>query len=286
MKQSIIIADSGSTKTDWIYVSGDDRISWSTEGLNPYFHTRQSIREVVEGGKTGNNITGSASSIYFYGSGYGDPEHRDLIRDVLKDIWTDSEVDVTTDLVAAARACLGREPGVACILGTGSNSCLYDGAHITDHIPSLGFIFGDEGSGSWIGKELIRRYFYREMPDDLTGIFESEFEMNRDFILNTVYHKPQANRYVAGFANFTYRHRKHPYIRQLLRTGFEQFVKSQILKYQNAQDMDIGFVGSISFLHRDLLAKVLVHHELKPRVFVKSPMEGLITYHLEKQSDV
>lgn len=286
MKQSIIIADSGSTKTDWEYVSGDDRLSWTTDGLNPYFHTRESIRKVVAGGKMSNNIPDAVSSIHFYGSGYGDPEHRDLIRDVIKEIWMDTEVNVSTDLLGAARACLGSDRGVACIIGTGSNSCLYDGLQITDHIPSLGFIFGDEGSGSWIGKELIRRYFYREFPEDLSAMFESEFEMNRDVILKTVYHKPQANRYIAGFANFTYRHRKHPYIRQLLRRGFELFVRSQVLKYEDIRSVDVGFVGSIAFLHQDILSRVLIRHELKPRVFVKSPMEGLVTYHLEKQSDV
>ncbi len=281
MNQSIIIADSGSTKTDWLYLSGDHRVSWSTEGLNPYFHTKQSIHEVVKGGKKANDIPDEVSSIFFYGSGYGDMDHRDLISDVLKELWISKQVDATTDLVAAARASLGREAGVACILGTGSNSCLYDGEKIVDQIPSLGFIFGDEGSGSWLGKELIRRYFYRELPEDLSKMFANEFEMDRDFILNTVYHKPQANRYVAGFAAFTYHHRKHPYIRQLLRSGFEKFVKSLVLKYKDVRGMPVGFVGSIAYLHQDLLSRGLVHHELKPGTILKSPMEGLEAYHLE-----
>ncbi len=282
----MVIAEGGSTKTDWVLVHEQTRQAWSTPGLNPWFYSEGGLEEVIRTGWDDQKCMDPVTEVFFYGSGYGDPNHKSLIGDILARVWMQANIAVYTDLLAAARALFGSRPGLACILGTGSNSCLYDGSHIVNQIPSLGFILGDEGSGGWLGRELIRRYFYGEIPLDLELIMKEEFGMDRGVILHTIYHQPHPNRFIAGFAMVAFRYREHPYIQELLKEGFASFIRSHILKYERPAEWPIGFVGSVAAAHRDLLSQVLEGYGLRAGIFLEKPVNELAAYHLKNRSDV
>ena len=160
--------------------------------------------------------------------------------------------------MGAAIACCGNKAGIIGILGTGSNSCCFDGKKITQNVPSLGFILGDEGSGGYIGKQLIHAYFYRDMPAELKLDMEKTYTMDRRFILDGIYHKPQSNRFVASFTNFTSVHKSHPFIQNLVKNAFDVFLNSNIFKYENYKEIPIGFIGSVAFNHQDIMIEEVI----------------------------
>ena len=279
---NILLADSGSTKTEWCLLkSGEDKpfLRFYTDGLNPYYHTTESIRDVLRYAVIPNLAKHEIDELYFYGAGCSLDEKKRIISAAISEVFQDSTFDIQDDLLGAARALCGNEPGIACILGTGSNSCLYDGTQVVDNIPSLGFILGDEGSGGYIGKQLIHAYFYRDMPAELKLDMEKTYTMDRRFILDGIYHKPQSNRFVASFTNFTSVHKSHPFIQNLVKNAFAVFLNSNILKYENYKEIPIGFIGSVAFNHQDIMMNLLESYGLRVSRFIKNPMETLIDYH-------
>jgi len=279
---NILLADSGSTKTEWCLLkSGEDKpfLRFYTDGLNPYYHTTESIRDVLRYAVIPNLAKHEIDELYFYGAGCSLDEKKRIISAAISEVFQDSTFDIQDDLLGAARALCGDEPGIACILGTGSNSCLYDGTQVVDNIPSLGFILGDEGSGGYIGKQLIHAYFYRDMPAELKLDMEKTYTMDRRFILDGIYHKPQSNRFVASFTNFTSVHKSHPFIQNLVKNAFDVFLNSNIFKYENYKEIPIGFIGSVAFNHQDIMKDLLESYGLRVSRFIKNPMETLIDYH-------
>lgn len=274
---SILIADSGATKTEWYYQSGSASQTIQTEGLNPYYHTVDSIHSVIE-----NNLmptVGTVDEIYFYGAGCDSEAKIKMIKQALSQSFSTVSVQVYHDLLAAARACFGNEAGIACILGTGSNSCLYDGSAIIEHIPSLAFILGDEGSAAYFGKQLINRYFRNELPDRLKQELEEEHNMALSYIKKNVYEGAQKSRFVASYGAFLGKHADHPFVKELLYEGFENFISRIVAKYSNATDYEVRFVGSVAYAHQKMIKEILQEHRLTPGLFITHPMKRLVEYH-------
>jgi glucosamine kinase len=279
-----LIADSGSTKTKWWLVSPDgDHTEYNTMGYNPYYLQSHEIAADIRHALLPDleHHLGDIRSVYFYGAGVSTPEACAVIEAALQEVFTDARIDALHDMLAAARALCGAEAGIACILGTGSNSCLYDGTDITDNVPSLGFVLGDEGSGADLGRELLRRFFYRELPADLHEAFDGQYHLTKGLLLEAVYQKPLPNRYVASYAEFVIAHQKHPVIRELIKGRFAEFVRRQPAKYARSGMLPIHFLGSIAYMCQDIMAEVLADAGLRMGIFLRGPMERLVAYHMK-----
>lgn len=275
---SILIADSGATKTEWCLTDGEANQTIYTEGLNPYYHTTHSIKEVVEHNLLP-DLKERPEEIFFYGAGCDSEAKNKVVRDALKTAFPDISINVHHDLLGAARACFLHEPGIACILGTGSNSCLYNGSEIVEHIPSLAFVLGDEGSAGYFGKKLINKYFRFEIPDDLKKDLEENYNMSLGHITRGLYDGDQKSRFIASYGAFLGDHAGHPFIKEMLYEGFESFISRIILNYTNATDYEVRFIGSVAFAHQELIKEILRKYDLNPGLFVRNPMERLVEFH-------
>lgn len=277
----VIIADSGSTKTDWILLEGGRVVTHvKTIGFNPYFQTKDQINlEILNHLKPFiHQYLHEVSEIHYYGTGCSTPENCRLIEECLRLTLDVGRVNVSHDLLAAARALCKREWGIASILGTGSNSCLYDGHEIVENVPSTGYLWSDYGGGSQIGKFFIREYFEQRLPSELVAAFE-EAGYNREEILNNVYKKSVPGKYLASVSLFASRHIAHPYVRKILEECFDSFFVQQISKYSNSRNYKVHTVGSIGYHYRELIAGVAEKHGYEIGRVIQSPIEGLIQYH-------
>lgn len=279
---SILIADSGSTKTEWCYVTPDSQGKVITEGLNPYYHTPGSIKDVLSNSLIPELPKSKVEDIYFYGAGCDSPEKDQIVCEALAAVFTDAKLEVHHDLLGAARACLFNEAGIACILGTGSNSCLYDGNDIVEHIPSLAFILGDEGSAGYFGKKLINAYFRKELPKDLEEKLEAEHNMSLNHIMLQAYGGSQKSRFIGSYASFLGDYSDHPFVNKMLKNGFSEFINRVVKKYTNAQKYKVSFVGSVAYAHQELIKEILKEESLSPGIFIKKPMDRLIEFHTKK----
>ncbi|HET6528127.1 MAG TPA: hypothetical protein VFG39_05195 [Balneolaceae bacterium] len=276
---SILIADSGATKTEWCLKSGEATQIFQTEGLNPYYHTSESVTKVIREKLQPNLADATIDSIFFYGAGCDSREKEQVIQNALQKSFTDAQIDVYHDLLAAARACFHGEAGIACILGTGSNSCLYDGTKIVEHIPSLAFILGDEGSAGYFGKQLINKYFRYELPDDLKADLEKNYNMSLSHITQGLYDGDQKSRFIASYGAFLGKHTDHPFIHKMLVDGFENFIARIVMKYTNAADYEVRFIGSVAYAHQDIIKDILQKNGMKAGLFIKKPMDRLVEFH-------
>lgn len=278
----ILIADSGSTKTHWKYINGDLIGEVITNGVNPFYIGKEQIVAMLQNELAPKLPVHDITQVHFYGSGVSQHDKIALVTDSLREVFATAELHVGHDLLAAARGACGTEPGIVCIMGTGSNSCLFDGHDITDNVPSLGFFLGDEGSGAVLGRALLAAYYYRELPDDLKALLEESFNMDKAHILNTVYGAERPNQEVARYARFYHEHMHHPYLQGMMRGLFKDFFQKNVLKYEGHQQLPIHFVGSIAFVHQQLIKSILEEMGLRPGNFFKEPMQGLIAYHTAK----
>ncbi|HKK46282.1 MAG TPA: hypothetical protein VJ964_12225 [Balneolaceae bacterium] len=276
---SILIADSGATKTEWCLITDGETKTFHTEGLNPYYHTTESITEVVDHHLKPKLDGAKIEEIHFYGAGCDGNEKDAIVHQALQGAFPDASVNVFHDLLGAARACFLRQPGIACILGTGSNSCLYDGNEIIEHIPSLAFILGDEGSAGYFGKRLINKYFRKEVPDDLKQDLEKNYDMSLDHITAGLYDGSQKSRFIASYGAFLGEHADHPFIKEILHEGFENFITRILLKYTNATDYKVSFIGSVAFAHRKMITEILEENGLMAESFIRHPMNRLVEFH-------
>lgn len=281
----ILIADSGSTKADWKILHPSGEVSdQSTRGFNPFIQNSEAIETGLLEDFDDSLERSKAKSVYYYGAGCSD-DHRNLIVEIaLQKIFPNAKITVNHDLLASARAVCGVKPGIACILGTGSNSCLYDGIEIIDNIKNMGFLVGDEGSGSHIGKELLRGYFYREMPKAILEDFERSYPEGHRGILDRIYDNPKPNVYLASFSRFLSSHRGDPYIQHIVNKSFDEFVKRNILKYDGCQSLKIHFVGSVAYYFREILEIVLSSYDLEIGNVIKKPIERLVAFHQKIES--
>lgn len=276
-----LIADSGSTKTDWVLIKDSKVVKeMKTIGFNPYFQSKDQINlEILSNLKPQlDDFIGRIKILHYYGAGCSTLENCVMLEDCLTLTLNIRKINVAHDLLAAARALCKKEWGIACILGTGSNSCLFNGKHILENVPSVGYLWGDHGSGAQIGKYFVQDYFDGNLPVDILGDFERE-GYDREEILSNAYKKPMPSRYLASINSFVSRHETHPYMMDLLKRCFDSFFKQQINKYTNSKDYTVHTVGSIGYFYKDIFAQVAATHGYKVGTVIKSPIEGLIDYH-------
>ena len=271
-----LIIDAGSTKMGWILMDGPEaKAHFVTKGFNPNYSPVQDLVETCHGASLPNEI----QSIYYYGTGCGNEQNCQIIKEVFQARFPHAEIHVTHDLMAACHAVLGHEKGIACILGTGSNSCLYDGKDIIEKAVSLGYLVGDEGSGKHIGSEVVRAYFYGFMPEDLRQKFEETYHLELKDFIDKVYHQPQPSRYLATFAKFAGEHQSNPFIKELVKGCFKAFIEAFLLRFENSKTMKVSFVGSVAFHFQNLFRESLAEYGLAMGEVMPSPAEGLIRYY-------
>lgn len=280
---AIIIADSGSTKTEWCLLQNGKAKKMTTEGLSPYFVTTEQIQAVVENKVNKKFKEADIKEIHFYGTGCSNPDNVSSVKKAIKKVYPKATVKVEHDMTGVARALCGNDKGLACILGTGSNSCYFNGKRITKNNPSLGFILGDEGSGSYLGKKVIQYYLYNTFDEDLRVRFEQRFQTSQTEILNAVYKQPLPNKYLANFALFLSENRGHYMVENILEDGLSDFIYNHIYKYAESWSMPIHFAGSVAFGFKDVLKDLLSVHQLESGNIFKAPMDGLIKYHSKGQ---
>ncbi len=280
----ILIADSGSTKTTWCVVDPSGKThEFETEGYNPCYSGGDTLFEILRPNLPEGFDTSAVRHIAFYGAGVYEDKY-DVVCDAIHPIFPHAQIEAAMDLIGSARALLGRNPGFAAILGTGMNSCLYDGEQITHNIDSLGFLLGDEGSGGYMGKRLIAEYIRGYMPEDLRKGFWDTFQLTGDQLIDKIYSDPMPNRYCASFTRFlTGDYAGHEYLEQHIIIGsFRDFFNAIVKNYPDYQKFTFNSVGSIGWIFRDRLSSVAFEFGMKTGNIIPSPMEGLVKYHTEK----
>ena len=275
----IVIADMGSTKTDWSFTNGSTVVkNIQTRGFNPYFYSSEEIIEILNTDFAGHDLD-DVSDLYFYGAGCSNEEKCTSVEQAIKVHFPNTRIEVDHDLLASARALSGKTPGIACILGTGSNTCMYDGTYVIANNPSLGFLLGDEGSGSHLGKELIKCYFYNELPKDIAEKLEKTYDISRDMLLDDIYAHPSPNSYLATFAKFLIENKNNTVIKQIILESFDEFFKRHIHKYDSFEKIPVNFIGSIAYYFKDVLQEVAKKHNASIGLVIKAPIAKLIEFH-------
>ncbi len=281
MSEYILIADSGSTKTDWTLLGGGETLSIvKTQGINPFQMLEQDIVALLNKELLPHlHLSARLGFVYFYGAGcIGDK--REMVERALCAVLNPEQLEVQSDIMAAARALLGKSRGIACILGTGANSCLYDGERIVKSISPLGYVLGDEGSGAVLGKRLLSDVLKRQMPEELCEAFQGEYDVDTAEVLHKVYKEPFANRYLASFVPFLSKYQGEAYVSALLDDEFTKFFVRNIKPYNEAM-LPVGFVGSIAYVFRAQLAMAAERLGFVLGEVLKSPSERLVEFHRE-----
>lgn len=274
-----LIADSGATKAEWCLVNNGKKKTLFTQGISPYFLNTQQIADLVnnELAKKLKGIT--VEHIYYYGTGCSNAENAKSIKKALKIVFPTAQVNVNTDLMAAARAVCGHEKGIACILGTGSNSCYYNGKNIVKNSPGIGYVLGDEGSGAYLGKKVLQYYLYNTFDEDLRARFDAKYVTTAAEILDNVYKKPLPNRYLASFTLFLAENRGHYMVENIIEDGLNDFFFQHLCKYNEVWKYPVNFVGSVAFGFKDVVEQLCNSYEFDLGKVLKNPMEGLVKYH-------
>ncbi len=276
----ILLADGGSTKCDWILLDdmGEIVFKTRTKGLNPAVFEKslleQRIRENVEISSHKNKI----DTVHFYGAGCGTAKPAAMLKKVFEDFFVAAEVVVKEDMVAAVYAAT-TEPGIVCILGTGSNSCYFDGDDIHMSVDSLGYILMDEASGNHFGKRLIRDYYYKRMPQDIASEFEKSFDLSSDSIKENLYKKENPNTYLASFAEFIFTSERNGYFYKIITEGIQEFIENRVLCFPESQNVPIHFIGSIAHFSEDIIRAAVWPYHLTVGNIVRRPIDGIIDYY-------
>lgn len=275
-----LIADSGATKCEWCVLdNGKKAKTIITQGISPYFLSGAQILELLEKELLPKLRKFQVKEVFFYGTGLANPKNVTVVKSVLKKLFPAAKTEVQNDLLAAARALCGKGKGVACILGTGANSCFFNGKKMVKNSPGLGYVLGDEGSGAYLGKKVIQYYLYNTYDEELKARFEKRFQTTPMEILENVYKKPLANRYLASFAIFLAENRGHYMVENIIEDGLNDFFFTHLYKYRESWTHPIHFVGSIAFGFKDVLKDLCNTYELELGRVLKAPMQGLIEYH-------
>lgn len=277
----ILIADSGSTKIDWCLLNGKKKVAQIfTTGMNALLMTEEEMAECIMTELMPSLRCYEVTEIYYYGAGIISEEIKNQVINALKrNMPNVTKIEVDTDLLGAARALCQREPGIACILGTGSNSCYYDGEKVVENVSPLGYILGDEGSGAVLGKLLVGDVLKKQLPEHLCEKFLKEYNLDRTTIIDRVYRKPAANRFLAQFAPFLEHNINEPSIKALVMRSFTDFFVRNVASYPNYKELPCNFVGSIALLQKDVLIEAASKLGITIGNIIQAPMEGLIKYH-------
>lgn len=279
----IIVADSGSSKTDWMVYRQDSTESFSTQGINPYFLNAQDILKILSKNKGLVSISDMVKEVYFFGAGCSSPDKHETVSNGLSSFFVKSFISVDHDLIGSAYATCGNNQGLTCILGTGSNISYYDGENVHNGKHGLGYVLGDEGSGTYFGKKVLVSYLYETMPKDLREQFALQFDVDKDTVIQSIYQKPFPNSYLAGFSRFMIQHKSHPFIQQMLHDGFQDFVDTNIKDYKNYKSIPCNFVGSIAFYYQDELREVCAKNHITVGKILQKPIEGIYEFILSRE---
>lgn len=275
----ILIADSGSTKTDWVLIGNDGQVvgEVTTAGMNPFHQTDEELVSILKDMSLTDAYQEEKISLFFYGSGCTPeqiPRLRELLSQNISNVWV---CDVYSDLMGAAHALCGHQEGIACILGTGANSCLYDGERIVQNTPALGYILGDEGSGAVLGRKFINALYKGRLPQGLREAFEQEMNLTMSTVIQRVYKEPQANRFLASLSLFIGKHLDVPEVRQLVVENFREFLRNNVKPY-GRPELPIGFVGSMAYHYESELREAVEQEELVLGKIMKRPVSSLIRF--------
>lgn len=275
-----LIADSGATKAEWCLLQGKKKKSIFTQGISPYFFDTAQITNILEKELLPSLKGIKVDEVYYYGTGCINPNNNQIVKRSIKNIFKEStKVEVTHDVMAAARALYADDKGVACILGTGSSSCYYNGKKIVVNKPGLGYVLGDEGSGAYLGKKVLQYYLYNTFDEELTGRFNIKYNIGITDILESVYKKPLANRYLASFTPFLSENRGHYMIENIIEDALNDFFFHHICKFRESWTLPVSFVGGVSYHFQDVLKELCRSYEFTMGKILKNPMEGLAVYH-------
>ncbi|WP_026450135.1 N-acetylglucosamine kinase [Aequorivita capsosiphonis] len=282
-----LITDSGSTKCDWVLIDalGNVLLRTKTKGLNPAIIDSEELNSRISGNIELTNISHKVEILDFYGAGCGTTIPRDNLKKILVAIFPNAKVSVQEDLAAAVYA-VTTTPGIVCILGTGSNSCYFDGKKIHAPIASLGYSLMDEASGNYFGKRLIRDYYYKRMPADIASEFEKNFNLEADEIKMNIYKKPNPNAYLASFAEFIFtKNEITPYFHKLIKEGIETFIECRILTFEESHKVPVHFIGSIAHFSEEIIKECFQERNLKLGNIIQRPIDGMIEYYKNKTSN-
>lgn len=278
----ILIADGGSSGIKWCLLDNKDKVmEFDTTGMNPVMLTTEEMAQRIaeEVAPQIEIPLGQIDHIYYYGAGCRGGDYNRAVEKALKRTFSHAAIEVDSDMVGAAKALCGDKPGIACILGTGSNSCLYDGEKIIDSVAPLGYILGDEGSGAVLGKQLISDVFKNQLPAELCLKFREQFDLNMETVIRRVYGTPEANRFLASLTPFLAKYIEEPSIHRLVLNSFKSFFVRNVAHYMAYKTLPVNFVGSVAYHFRDVLQEAAAAIDCNIGKVIISPMEGLIEYH-------
>ncbi len=275
-----LIADSGSTKTDWRLITPQDEMhSFWSEGINPYFHTAETVAQTLRSINFGAFVPEQILEVYFYSAGSSTAQNKALMEKGFRAVFTNAKVEIIHDLLGASRALFLNDSGIACILGTGSNSCLYIDGAIVKTLGGHGYILGDEGSGMHIGRKVIRDFMSDLMPPDVLEVFQKEHGLTKDAITFAVYKQHFPNRFLASFSKFVKTHLDHPYFQALVDDAFMKFFERYIIQYPDYKKYPLRILGSVGFYYREQLEKRAALYSITIDKIIQAPIDGLVAYH-------
>jgi N-acetylglucosamine kinase-like BadF-type ATPase len=278
----VLIVESGSTKSDWVLLSPENKQDvYSSMGFNPYFHSSAVIENELRRHAELMSHAEKIQQIYFYGAGCSSSEMNDIVKLGLTNVFTNAHIHIDHDLMACAYATYSGNPSICCIIGTGSNSCYFDGETVSEVVPALGYILGDEGSGTYFGKKLLSAFLYHQLPKHVEEDFVKEYAIDKNEIVNKVYRNENANVYIASFMPFIAKHKDELFFQKMIEDGLRHFIEVHVCCYPNYKDVEINFVGSIASVFRNALDRAA--NSLGARIgrVVQKPVEGLVSYHLD-----
>lgn len=278
----ILIADGGSTKVDWVALDSNKNEVFRTQtlGLNPSVVSAEELFFRINNSDELKKHQNLIKEVYFYGAGCGTQIPKNILKNILTDFFlTTTNIQIEEDILGAVYASTRGKKAIVCILGTGSNSCYFDGNSIEYIAPSLGYLLMDEASGNYFGKKLLRDFFYKKMPEKIALIFKESFDLNPTIIKQQLYDNENPNRYLASFAKFMFDYKENSYIKKLIKKGFEFFFKFHVLAYHKSKKIPLYFVGSIAFYFKDILKEVASSHKIKITNIICKPIDNLVEYH-------
>ena len=277
---NILIADSGATKCEWCLISNNKKKIYFTQGISPYFLSGEQIQQLISKELLPKLKHIEIDNIFYYGTGLGSKENVAIIKKALKKIFTHAKVEACEDMTGAARALCGKKSGLASILGTGSNSCFYNGKKIVKSSPGLGYVLGDEGSGAYLGKKVLQYYLYNTFDEELRYRFDAKYVTNRVEILENIYKKPLPNRYMASFTLFLAENRGHYMVENIIEDGLNDFFYMHLCKFSEVWKYPIHFAGGVAYGFRDVIAELCSSYEFELGNILQKPMDGLVKYHV------
>jgi N-acetylglucosamine kinase-like BadF-type ATPase len=279
----LLIADSGSTKADWLLSDYKDfKMEFNTVGFNPFFHDTKFVLNELQHNRGLTHYAKEVKVVKFYGSGCSHEKRNKIISDAFKKFFPNADILVDHDMLGACLASCGTDPGVVCILGTGSNACSYDGKNVTACHHGLGYIIGDEGSGSYFGRKLLSQYLYKLLPKDLEDELRNNYHLTKESIIESVYQKPDANVFLASFAKFLSSHKESDFVIDLVRKGFTEFYETTIKAYPESKKFPVHFIGSIAFHFSHILKEVANKNKFKVGKILVKPADDILEFFIKQ----